>query len=260
MAETHKNLYPHLVIKNNHKPNRWLNIPFIGIIIRVILIIPVGIVNFFYALWFILLWLVVPFIVLFTGKFPDSIYNFFLGFIRFYTKIALYLFGLTDVYPGFGLDDKGLFELHFEKPKKPSRLLAFPILGIAIRCILLIPYFIYEYVLQYGTQWSVFFSWFAVLFKGKYPESLYEFNRDFIRVSTAETLYTSYLTDTYPSYYISMKHKRVKILLIVLGALSFINAGVRETTRMSAPHNGYDNYQNTTSENSQELPGDNAGY
>jgi hypothetical protein len=259
MAEKPTNFYPTLVIKNNTKPNRWLAIPFIGLFIRIILLIPVFIVNLFYAIWFFVLWLVVPFIILFTGEYPDAIYNYFLGFIRFYTKFALYLFGLTDVYPGFGLDDKGIFELHFEKPKKPSRLLAFPILGIAIRCILLIPYFIYEYVLQYGSQWSVLFSWFAVLFTGKYPESLYEFNRDFFRVSTAETLYTSYLTDTYPSYSISMNHKKVKILLIVLGALSFLNSTVSRTETLTAPHKNYNNNHLQDFENSQDMPHDNSG-
>jgi hypothetical protein len=247
MAEKPNNLYPKLVIKNNEKPNRWLAVPFLGIFIRFILIIPVFIVSFFYGLWFFILWVCVPFAVLFTGKFPDTIYTFFLGYIKFYTKIALYLFGLTDVYPGFGLDDKGLFELHFEKPHKPSRLLAFPILGMAIRCILLVPYFIYEYVLEGGARWAVLFSWFAVLFKGKYPESLYEFNRDFIRVSTAETLYTSYLTDVYPSYSISMKHKKIKILLIILGALSAINYTMSQIHPLTPQHDRYNNYQQQNS-------------
>ena len=238
MAETHTNIYPKLVIKNNEHPSRLLSFPLVGILIRVILIIPVAIVGIFYTLWYFVLWLVVPFAILFTGKYPDSIYNFFLGYLKFYVKLSLYLFGLTDKYPGFGLDDNGLFELHFEKPKKLSRLFSFPLLGIIIRLVLLIPYLIYESVLQYGSQWAVVFSWFTVLFKGKYHESLYEFNRDFLRVALAETLYTSYLTDKYPSYHISMNHKRIKILLIVLGSLSLLNSFISSAT--SSPSDSYD--------------------
>lgn len=240
MAGIKTKLYPKFVIKNNQHPSRLFAFPLIGILIKLILLIPVMIVSIFYGIWFAVLWFVVSFVILFTGKYPDYIYNFFIGFIKFYTKISLYLTNLSDKYPGFGLDDNGMFEMHFEKPKKPSRLLAFPLLGIVIRCILLIPYFIYEYVLQYGTQWSVVFSWFAVLFKGKYPESLYEFNRDFIRVSTAETLYTMYLTDDYPSFHISMEHKNVKILLIVLGSLSFLNASFTRFDNATSPD--YNNY------------------
>lgn len=243
MAETKHNMYPKLVLKNIEHPSKLLAFPFLGILIRLILIIPVVVAGLFYTLWYFILWLVVPFAILFTGKYPDTIYTFFLGYMRFYTKVSLYLFGLTDTYPGFGLDTKNLFELDFEKPTSPSRLLSSPILGTIIRLVMIIPYAIFESVMMYGAQWAVIFSWFAVLFKGKYPESLYEFNRDYLRVAIAETIYTSYLSDTYPSFSISMKHKKVKILLLVLGAIGTINALVGNATQEKPTYDNYNNYQ-----------------
>ncbi len=254
MPESRSTIYPKLVIKNNQKPNRWLNIPFLGILFRVIITIPVSIIGFFYGIYWLILWLIIPFVILFTGTYPDSFYNFFLGFAKFTIKVYLYFYGLTDVYPGFGLDDKGIFELHVDKPKKPSRLFAFPLLGFVIRLILLIPYIIYIYVLTYGSQWAVFFSWFAVLFNGKYPESLYEFNRDFIRVAIAESLYVAYIYDKYPSFYISMKHKGIKILLIVLGALTLLG---RSALGFSEPRDQYNNHYNNY--NYQKMPEENPG-
>jgi hypothetical protein len=170
--------------------------------------------------------------------------------MRYSTKVGLYLSGLTDTYPGFGLDTKGLFELDFPKPQTPSRLLGAPILGFLIRIILIIPYAIFETVLMYGMEWAVLFSWFAVLFKGKYPESLYEFTYDSIRVMNAASMYTSYLSDTYPSFHISMNHKKIKILLLVLGTITTLNAFAGNATKSQ---DDFDNY-NTSPDNTRYVP------
>lgn len=246
MSENHhNNLYPKLTIKNNTHPSKLLAFPLIGTLIRFILVIPVAIAGVVYSLWYFLLWLYVPFVIIFTGKYPDYVYNFFLSYFKFYIKVSLYLMGLTDKYPGFGLNDAGLFELHFEKPKHPSRLLGSPIVGTIIRILFIIPYAIYESVLMYGSRWAVVFSWFTILFKGKYHESLYEFNRDYLRVATAETMYISYLTDTYPSFQISMNHKKIKILLIVLGTFGVLNSFISSTTDNPENYDNFNNYQDS---------------
>jgi hypothetical protein len=249
MAEKKLNYYPKLVIKNNAYPRLLFAFPFVGILIRLILTIPVNILLLIYSCWYAILWFAVPFVILFTGKYPDSFYHFFLGYMRMYSKIAFYIAGLTDKYPGFGLDGNGIVELDFPKPQAPSRALGIPLIGFIVRIVLLIPYLIFESVLSNGTQWAVMFSWFAVLFKKRYPESLYEFVTDYLRVANASTIYVTYLSDTYPSFQISMKHKRVKILLIVLGALGFLNGGMHNTSNNTS--NNYNNsYQNSQNDNS----------
>jgi len=222
-------IYPELIIHNNEHPNRWLAVPFIGLFIRLILIIPAALVNLFIGLCFFVLWLILPFVILFTGKYWDTAYNYLLNYLRYSTKISLYIYGLTDKYPGFNFNEEGIFTIRYPKPEKPSRLLAFPVLGFLIRVILLIPYGIYIAVLGRGVFVALFCSWFVILFKGRYPESMYEFMRDTLRVSLASSLYISYLSDTYPSFHISMNHKVVKIILLVLGALLFL-------ANFSAPH------------------------
>lgn len=223
MAENKSvNLYPELVIKNNDNPNRLLAFPFLGILIKTILLIPVLIEAIFLAFGYLFFAICLPFAILFTGKYWDSAYNFLLGYFKFKTKVSLYYYGLTDKYPGFGLDDGGIFTLSVEKPQNPSRLLAFPLLGFLIRSILLIPFGLFAAVLSYGAMVAVFLSWFNVLFTGKYPLSLYEFIKDNIRVSLADEMYTSYLSDVYPSFYMSIKNKTVRNLLIIAGALFFL--------------------------------------
>ena len=79
-----------------------LSIPFF--LARYIMLIPaifclyfVGIVCAF-AVWFAF-WGVA-----FTGHYPDGLYRFASGTIRWQTRVNAYLFGLTDRYPPFGFE------------------------------------------------------------------------------------------------------------------------------------------------------------
>ncbi|MBA3724188.1 MAG: DUF4389 domain-containing protein [Candidatus Levybacteria bacterium] len=248
MADVNKDIYPHLVIKNNEHPNKLLAFPIVGIIIRTILLIPVYIVGWFLSIAYMILWIITPFVILFTGKYWDTAYNFNVGLMKLYTKVVLYMYGLTDKYPGFTMDTNGIFELQYEKPQKPNRWLSLPVFGLIIRLILLIPYVIYESVLRYGTYIAVMASWFGVTFTGKYPESLYEFNRDSTRVALARMGYITYMSDTYPSFWISMKHQTVKIVLIVIGALLMLSSFAGEPNPEAYDTDGamYDSTQDAT--------------
>lgn len=233
-------LYPKLVTKNNSRPNKLYAFPFLGLIIRLVLLLPVGLWMMLLVFGYLFFWVTLPFYILFTGKYWNTAFTFIVGYLKLCVKITLFAFGLTDKYPGFRLNDGGLFKLEFEKPQKVNRLMAFPLLGFLLRIILLIPYLIFENVLSHGSYVAVFFSWFIVLFKGKYPESLYEFVHDYIRVSLASTAYITYMSDDYPSFSISMKHQTIKILLIIAGAvLAFSNFSQSSTTPSSQTNHTY---------------------
>jgi len=212
-------IYPELIIPYNEHPKRWLAIPIIGYIIRVILLIPIVIVFLFLEIWYWILMIITPFVILFTGQYWDFAYKWTLIYMRFYTKMMIYAFGLSDKYPGFSFDENGMYILKYDKPVKPSRFHAFPLIGYLGRAIILIPYSIYSQILEFGSFFAVIFSWFAILFTGRYPESLYEFIKDYLRVSNASTIYMSYLSDEYPNFQISFNHKTIKIILIILGLI-----------------------------------------
>jgi hypothetical protein len=218
MAQS-SSIYPSLVVNNNPNPNRILAFPLLGIIIKLILLIPVLIVNYAYAIAYVFFIFCIPFGILFSGRYWDTAYNFIVGYLKFTTKISLYVFGLTDKYPGFDLTDNGIFTLKIIKPAAPSLLLGFPILGFIIRLILIIPYSIFAMIINYGALVAIAISWFTVLFKKKIPESLYEFERDYMRIYLAQSTYNSYLSDKYPSFQMETKNKTVKILLIIAGIL-----------------------------------------
>jgi hypothetical protein len=212
------NLYPKLTNMNNEHPNRLLAFPVFGFIIRIILTLPAFVVLFLLMYAYLGAIVITSFYILFTRKYWQPAHAVTVAYLIYTIKINLYMFGLTDKYPGFNFETNNIFELDVGMPEKPSRLLAFPLLGSFLRAILLIPYFIFAVVLANGTQVAVLCSWFGVLFTGKYPESLYEFNCDNIRVSSRLNMYAAYLSDTYPSFHISLNHKTIKIILIILGA------------------------------------------
>lgn len=212
-------IYPHFTVANNKKPNRLYAFPFFGLLVKLIMLLPVMIVMCILSIYAFFIYLANWFYISFTGKYWEYAYKLFLGLMRLSGKMQLFIFGITDTYPGFGLDTKGLFELNIPKPEKINIWLAIPLVGVFVRIILLIPYFIFNDVLQRGAQVAMVFSWFTVTFKSEFPDSLYEFERDSMRVSFASSTYLLGLVDRYPSFSISMNHKNVKIGLIIVGAI-----------------------------------------
>jgi len=216
-------IYPVINIPHIQNPNRFYAIPLLGFLAKLIVLIPVGIelvvlwvVNFFVTM------IINPFIVLVTGKYWKTAYEFNLGLMRLTAKTYYYVFGLTDKYPGFNFEIKDNYNLEMAYPENPNRFFAIPVLGGFVRIVLLIPYLIYSQVISYASNIGVFVSFVPVLFMGKYPESTYELARDSVRVGMGGTAYMSGLSDKYPSFYISMNHRGVKIILIILGILAVL--------------------------------------
>ena len=63
--------------------------------------IPHGIILFFYGIALMLVLFVVWFIILFTGKFPEPIFRFAEGHMRWNARVSLYLAFARDEYPKF---------------------------------------------------------------------------------------------------------------------------------------------------------------
>jgi hypothetical protein len=75
-----------------------------------------------------------------------------------------------------------------------NRLTAF------FRLLLAIPLAIWAYVYAIVATIVVVIAWFAIIFTGGYPESLYKFVADYLRFVTRVTGYAALLCDPYPSF------------------------------------------------------------
>jgi len=211
-------MYPEIKISLNKNPSRFYAIPLIGFFIKLLMVIPVGIEVYLVGIAVWVFSIINSFGIFFTGKYSKTAYNLNLGLIRLSTNVSFFLFGLTDKYPGFALDTTN-YDLDVEFNKTPSRLLATPILGMIIRGFLLIPYFIYRQVVQTAFFLAIIVSWIPVLFNGKYPATTHEITRDSVRIDQAVSVYFLGLSDSYPSWYIDMHHKGIKLLLIILAII-----------------------------------------
>jgi hypothetical protein len=71
---------------------------------RIILVIPHVIVLYLLGIAASVVTLIALFVVLFTGRWPDSLRTFVVGVMRWYVRVQAYFLLLTDEYPPFALD------------------------------------------------------------------------------------------------------------------------------------------------------------
>ncbi len=71
---------------------------------RWLLVIPQYIVLIFLGIAAGFAWLIAFFAVLFTGRWPEGLRQFVVGFVRWETRVTAYAYLLTDEYPPFSLD------------------------------------------------------------------------------------------------------------------------------------------------------------
>lgn len=214
-------MYPTINISLIQNPSRFYAFPVIGGVVKCLICIPIFIEWIFLAIWLFIILIVNSFSVLFTKKYMSSAYNFVLGYMRFNAKVFFFLSGLTNKYPGFNLAINDDYTIDMPMPTDPGRFFAIPFLGYLARMILLIPFSIFQQVINYATALGqTLYAWFTVLFMGRYPEAIFQLSRDNVRLNLAMTAYSAGLSDTYPSFSIDMtNHKGVKIIFIVLGIM-----------------------------------------
>ena len=68
------------------------------------------------------------------------------------------------------------------------------------RPILDIPWLIVAGLYGIAAYVAVIIAWFAIVFTGRYPEGLYNFNAGFLRMSTRANGFAYLLSDEYPPF------------------------------------------------------------
>jgi hypothetical protein len=217
-------MYPQLSARPIESPNRFWAIPFVGFIVKAIILIPIFIVFYLLALAAGLLVLINGFVVFFTGAYWPPAYTLSLALLRVQTNIGFYMCGLTDRYPGLGVDipPDELYALDIAMPTSPSRGFAIPVLGGIARAVMMIPFAIWTDIVACAAFLAVLVAWIPVLAAGRYPVTLFELVRDGTRLYLSYSCYFAGLSDRYPSFAISMNNPGVKVLFLVFGFIAFI--------------------------------------
>jgi hypothetical protein len=134
--------------------------------------------------------------LLFRRKYPRWWFDWNLALTRFSTRVAAYLALLRDEYPS--TDDEQAVHIAIPYPDAARDLN--PWLPL-VKWFLAIPHYIALAFLCIAACFCVIVAWFAILFTGRYPRSLFDFVvgvfRWWLRVAAYAFLLT---TDRYPPF------------------------------------------------------------
>ena len=197
--------------------SRWLWL------VKWLLAIPHFVVLFFLFIAFFLLTVVAFFAILFTGRYPRSIFDFNLGVLRWAWRVAFYSYGAlgTDRYPPFTLGEVPDYpaKLDVPYPEELSRgLVLIKWWLLAIPQYLLVSIFVGAgwwwssgWEDEKGTQYGgggppglipliVFFAGVALLFMARYPRGIFDFVMGLNRWVLRVVGYVALMTDAYPPF------------------------------------------------------------
>ena len=181
---------------------RFWAIPIIGFLVKVLILIPHWIALYVLFIVMGLAHCVIWIPVLFTGRCPDWGFDLTAGVLRWTMRTTLYLYGITDKYPAFGMDAPG--DVRIGRPMSSSRFFAIPFVGAFVKYILLIPHFVVLYVLGILVAACQLVIWIPVLFTGEYPTWAFQLVAGTTLWATRVYAYVLGLTDRYPPFSFSL--------------------------------------------------------
>tara|TARA_A100001011_G_scaffold399950_2_gene511289 strand:+ start:6913 stop:7494 length:582 start_codon:yes stop_codon:yes gene_type:complete len=162
--------------------------------------LPHAFILFFLSIWGGVLSFIAFWMILFSGRYPEHIFEYQVQLIRWRIRVYARIYNLADDYPAFGLsaiDERVTFEVPY--PEKVSRLLLLIRIFFGVIYVILPHAFILFFRVIWGSVLSIL-AWFSVLFTKKFPESWHEFLVGTLRWETRVGLYMSFMTDTYPPF------------------------------------------------------------
>ncbi len=193
--------YPvHLVIDRNQTINRLWGIPFFGLLVRWILLIPhwliLAVLGTVGVLFLNFLW--IP--VLFLGRMPAMLFDLYVTTYRWGVRVAAYAVLMTDAYPPFSLNAPYGVDLLVERRSSINRLWGIPWTGFVVRAIALIPQFIVLFFLGIAVYVLLFVMWIPVLVNGRFPQVGYDLFGGYLRMTSRTSLWALFMPMPYPPF------------------------------------------------------------
>jgi hypothetical protein len=159
------------------------------IFVKWLLAIPHFIVLAFYGMLVSLIVWLAWFVILFTKRYPDSLFKLVLDYMRWTANVNAYVMFQRDEYPPFG-DGPYPVRLDLAYPAELSRWLIF------IKWLIVIPnIFVYALV-----GLALFIAWWVILITGSMPRGLFDFITGANRWGYRINAYTWLMTDKYPPF------------------------------------------------------------
>lgn len=167
--------------------------------LRIFYVIPIGIVLAALTAnggWGVVLFLPVLLMIVARQKYPRWWFDFEFGVVRFSTRVAAYLALMSDTYPS--TDSEQYVHLELDYPDVPRDLNRWLPL---VKWFLVIPHLIVLVFLSIGALGAAIGAWFAILFTGRYPRSIFDYIEGVMRWWLRVEAYAFLLvTDEYPPF------------------------------------------------------------
>ena len=162
---------------------------------RLILAIPQLVVTYALVLVLDVLTFFAWWAILFTGRYPRSMFELNVGFMRWTANVFAYLALLRDEYPPFS-PDLGKYPVLLDVPpsNRQARWRLF------IRAFSIIPNQIVFGFISIAWYVTTIVAWFAILITGRYPRGLHRFGSGMMRWYQRQQSYYLLLRDEYPPY------------------------------------------------------------
>ncbi len=133
--------------------------------------------------------------ILFRQKYPRWWFDFMLEVARFATRIGAYALLWRDEYPS--TDETQAVHLDMDYPDATKLGRWMPL----VKLFLAIPHYWVLAVLSLASGLATLLGWFAILFTGRYPRSLFDFTVGVQHYGLCVAAYALYLvTDRYPPF------------------------------------------------------------
>ena len=134
--------------------------------------------------------------LLFRRKYPRWWFDWNLELQRFANRVTAYIALMDDRYPS--TDDHQSVRLDYPYPDASRDLNRWLPL---VKWLLAIPHLIVLFFLEVAAFFVVIFVWFAILFTGTYPRSLFDFVEGVLRWHNRVVAYAiTLVTDQYPPF------------------------------------------------------------
>ncbi|UCH10195.1 MAG: DUF4389 domain-containing protein [Fidelibacterota bacterium] len=183
-------------------------------LVKWILLIPHFIVLAFLWVAFVFVTFIAFWAILFTGKYPESLFEFNVGVMRWTWRVAFYSYGAlaTDDYPPFSLDEKEDYpaNLTVEYPEQLTQWM------VLVKWLLAVPHYLVTALFfgwestghagvenhqHGGLLWIlVLIAAIALLFTGKYLKDIFKLVMGLNRWGFRVLAYVALMTDEYPPF------------------------------------------------------------
>jgi hypothetical protein len=162
---------------------------------RLILAIPWYIVGSVYAIAAFIVAFLAWFALLFTARYPEGLYNFNAGFLRFYARVNAFFYLQTDEWPPFGFEEGADYPIRAEID---GRLESYNRWKVLFRLILGIPVIFMVYLMSYLYQLGAVVAWFHTVFMGRSSGGIHNVLSVGLAYQLRTNAYFLLLTETLP--------------------------------------------------------------